>query len=175
MMQNAEEIARTELIFALKQGDAHMGFDDVLANFPLEHINTRPPNTGYTFWHLLEHLRFCQWDILDYVQNANYKAAKFLEGYWPQPDEMADEARWHQTIVAFKADLEAMVALIRDEHYDLFTAPPQVWKPHHTPYRCFMVIADHNAYHLGEIAILWQVLGLWPVGRVDGWNNVDTL
>lgn len=172
-MERAERIARDELIFSLKQGDAHMGFDEVLAEFPLNHINTRPPNTAYTFWHVLEHLRFCQWDILDYVLNPDYKAAKFPEGYWPRPEERSDEARWQNTIAEFKTDLAKMVALIQDEHYDLFTAPPQVWKPHHTPYRCFMVIADHNAYHLGEIAILRQVLGLWPAKRVDDWNNVS--
>src|SRR5262249_52356400 len=35
----------------------------------------------------------------------------------------------------------------------------------HTFFRCYLVIADHNSYHIGELAIGRQVAGLWPKGE----------
>jgi hypothetical protein len=37
--------------------------------------------------------------------------------------------------------------------------------PGHTILREVRLVADHNAYHIGELAILRQVMGTWPPGR----------
>jgi hypothetical protein len=68
---------RQQLVNLLTLPQAHMTFDHAIQDFPLEHINTRPPNVEYTFWHLLEHLRICQWDILDYCRNPDYQELTF--------------------------------------------------------------------------------------------------
>jgi hypothetical protein len=174
-MDKSERAVREQLISMLRKGEAHMTFDEAVADFPLDHINDRLPNTGYTFWSLLEHMRICQWDILDYVINTDYQALKFPDEYWPAPDAMATPAQWRGTIHQFRADLDAVEALIRDDQFDLFTAPAHAWKPDHTPFRDFLVLADHNAYHTGEIAILRQVMGLWPAERVDDWRMAEPL
>ena len=162
------QVARDALVFTLRVGDAHLSFDETVADFPADHYNTRPPNTPYSFWQLLEHVRFCQWDILDYVINPNYQAVPFPEGVWPAPDALADEAQWQQTLAAFRADLDRIQALVEDPSFDLFSAPAHAWEPSHTPYHCFLVAADHNAFHLGEFAILRQVMGLWGADRALG-------
>jgi len=157
----ADRIARQELDFTLRLGDAHLSFDDAIRDFPPEHYNSRPPNTPYSFWQLLEHIRFCQWDLLDYVRNPDYQALPFPEGVWPGAGEEADEARWQATVAGFHQDLAEILALVADPDFDLYQAPAHAWEPEHTPFRCFLVAADHNAYHIGELAILRQVMGLW--------------
>jgi hypothetical protein len=164
-MLRSEQIARGELSDQLRVSDAHMQFDEVLRNFPAEHYNTRPPNLTYTFWHVLEHVRFCQWDLIDYAVNPDYKSVPFPQGVWPPPDEMVDAERWQTTIDDFHLDLDRMAAFLSDPDFPMFETPAWAWEPHHTPFRCFMVALDHNAYHLGELAILRQVMGLW--------NSVD--
>jgi hypothetical protein len=160
-MLHPEQTARAQLAEQLRISDAHMQFDEVLRDFPPEHYNTRPPNVPYTFWHLIEHVRFCQWDLIDYVINPDYKTVAFPQGVWPAPDATADPARWQATIDEFHLDLDRMSAYLSDPEFPLFEAPAWAWESHHTPYRGFMVALDHNAYHLGELAILRQVMGLW--------------
>jgi hypothetical protein len=160
-MSTDAAVARTQLAELLNVSDARMQFDQVLADFPEAHYNTRPPNTPFTFWHIIEHVRFCQWDLIDYVINPVYSAPPFPSGVWPAPDEMADRARWQASIAGFHADLARISAFCADPDFPMFSAPDWAWEPHHTPYRGFLVALDHNAYHLGEIAILRQVLGLW--------------
>jgi hypothetical protein len=160
-MPYSEVIAREQLAEMLRISDAHMQFDEALRAFPESHYNARPPNTPYTFWALLEHVRFCQWDLIDYVINPAYTAPPFPEGVWPHPDQQADAARWQNTIEQFHADLDRMAAYLADPGFPLFEAPAWAWEPNHTPYRGFLVALDHNAFHLGEIGILRQVMGLW--------------
>ena len=67
-----ERRLRDQLVELLRGGNAHMPFTEAVADFPESHLNTRPPNVDYTFWHLLEHLRLTQADILNYLTNADY-------------------------------------------------------------------------------------------------------
>ena len=82
---------------ALVHGPSYMTFDDVVADFPMEHINTRPPNVPYTPWHLLEHIRITQRDILEYIEDPEYRLSTWPDDYWPKPDRQADAAAWKKT------------------------------------------------------------------------------
>lgn len=166
-MTDRSTSTRDELVFQLRHGDAHQSFLDAVAGFPPTEINRRAPNVDYTFWHLVEHVRFCQIDMLDYLRRADYEAARFPDDYWPAPDTTASEQQWVDSIAAFTADLDAVEAFVRDESVDLWTPAPQAWEPNHTPLRTVMVMIDHNAYHAGELGILRQVLGLWSSDRLD--------
>jgi hypothetical protein len=130
-----------------------------VADFPLEHINSHPPNVPYTFWHLLEHLRIAQADILDFILNPAYQSLPWPEGYWPDPEAQASAANWEQTLAAFTADQEQLLKLAQDPEVDLLAELPL--SPGYTILREIMVAADHNAYHIGELGILRQVMGLW--------------
>ncbi len=151
---------RQQLVNLLTVRQAHMIFEDAVQNFPAAHINTRPPNVEYTFWHLLEHLRICQWDILDYCRNPNYKELKFPDDLWPAKDALTDEAGWQKTIDQFLADRAEFVALVQNPETDLHAAIPHGYDGH-TIFREVLVVADHNAYHIGELGILRQVIGAW--------------
>ncbi len=150
---------REQLLHLLCGGNAHLSFDEAVAEFPPEAINQRPPNVPYTPWHLLEHLRLAQWDILDFIRNPDYQAMKWPDDYWPAPDAKADTAAWQQTIAAFHADLKAVEDLVHDPQTDLAATIPH--GDGQTILREILLVADHNAYHIGEFAILRQVMGTW--------------
>lgn len=151
---------RQQLVNALTVRQAHQSFDDAIADFPAAHFNTRPPGVPYTFWHLLEHLRIAQADILDYIQNPDYVYRKFPKDYWSPPDSQADEASWRNTIARFKADLAALEAIAEDPARDLVAQIPH-GEPGHSILREILIVAAHNAYHIGEFGILRATLGLW--------------
>ena len=104
-----------------------------------------------------------QWDILDYIRNRAYLAPAWPDEYWPAraatatPDELA------ATVAAFRADREGLRDLVADAATDPLAPIPGT--PGHTLLREIRILGAHNAYHIGEFAILRQVMGTWPPGR----------
>ena len=160
---NNDKTVRDHLIALLDGGNAHMSFNDVVANFPLDKINTNPPNVPYTPWHILEHLRITQWDILDFMRNPDYKEMAWPAQYWPAQDAMTDAAGWARTIADFNADFEAICAIATAPQIDLYARIP--WGDGQIILREILLVADHNSHHIGEFAILRQVMGTWPPGH----------
>ena len=158
-----DDVLRQELAQLLDGIGAHMPFEEAVADFPDEAINRRPPNVEYTPWHLLEHLRLTQADILDYVTNEAYVEPDWPADYWPHRDAMATREMFDQTIRGFLADLAALRGLAVDPARDHFAVIPGT--PGHTMVREIRIDADHNAYHIGEFAILRQIMGTWPPGH----------
>ena len=117
----------------------------------------------YTPWHLLEHLRITQRDMLEYIRSRSYLAPDWPEDYWPARDAIATPAQFKLTIEGFRSDNAALRALVADPATDLLAMIPNT--PGHTILREVRLVGDHNAYHIGEFAILRQVMGTWPPGR----------
>ena len=158
-----EDVLREHLLKLLQGGNAHMSFDNAIENFPIEMINERAPNVEYTPWHLLEHIRIAQWDILDFVRNATHISPKWPDGYWPTADQTAEGQKWQETIDGFRSDMKDLQAIATDQSIDLVAPIPHA--PDYTVLRELLLVADHNAYHIGEFAILRQVMGTWPSKR----------
>lgn len=158
-----DEALRAELAALLDGQGAHMPYEDAVADFPAEAMNRRPPNVTYTPWHLLEHLRLTQRDILDYVRDPRYESPPWPEGYWPALDATATPEAFTATIEAYLADRAALRAMVVDPKVDLFAVLPGT--PDHTLVREVRLAADHNAYHVGEFAIFREVMGTWPAER----------
>jgi len=162
----AASILREQLLALLRGGNAHMSFDEAVADFPLDRINERPPNMQYTPWHLLEHLRRTQRDILDFIRDPDYRERTWPDDYWPEAEEQADTGAWNATIDAFREDLTAVRALVSDPATDL--SAPVPYGQGQTMLREILLVADHNAYHIGEFAVLRQIMGTWPERRGVG-------
>ncbi len=162
LVTDTEGALREQLAELLDGVGAHMSFDEAVADFPDDAINRRPPNVDYTPWHLLEHLRLTQADILDYVVNAGYVEPTWPDDYWPHRDAVATRAMFDASVEGFRADLAELRALVVDPSRDLFAVIPGT---NHTLLREARVDADHNAYHVGEFAVLRQVMGTWPPGH----------
>ncbi len=161
---NQDQELRKQLVNLLSVRQAHMTFEDAVADFPPDHINSRATNVTYTFWHLLEHLRLAQWDILDYIRNPNYVWQKWPESYWPAEDATTDLVGWDHSIEQFLADRQSLVEIVQDPATDLYAQIPHGSEGHNV-LREIEVIGAHNAYHAGELGILRQVMGLWPANR----------
>ena len=159
------DILRRQLLELVDGRGAHMPFEAAVAGFPAEAINRRAPNVAYTPWHLLEHTRIAQWDILDYMRNRSYIAPDWPEEYWPARDATASPEQFSATVAAFEADRAALHDLVADPATDLLAPIPGT--PGHTVLREVLLASDHNAYHIGEFAILRQVMGTWPEGREE--------
>lgn len=158
---NNEKMIREQLVDLLHGGNAHMSYGDAVSGFPLKEINRRVPNRTYMVWHLLEHMRIAQWDILEFVRNPEHISPSFPDGYWPKGDEMASISRWRKTIREFSTDLKAMEEIVKDAKTDLFGPIP-----HAKDYTVFLealTLADHNSYHVGELVSVRRILNLKPI------------
>ncbi len=154
---------RHQLLRLLDGHDAHMTFEDAVAAFPDEAINRRPPNVPYTPWHIVEHLRITQWDILRYVEDpTGHVSPDWPVGYWPAPEAETDEVGFASSVAGFRTDLEALTAIAHDHERDLFAMLEGT--PGHTIFRELCLVGNHNSYHVGEFASLRQVMGSWPPG-----------
>lgn len=158
-MPKLDTLVRQQLSTLLERGNAHMSFEEAVANFPESHIDQRPPNVDYTFWHLVEHLRLAQHDILRYLTDPDYTTPAWPKDYWPAPDAVGEKKGWDTSIAAFIVDRDALIAIIEDPAIDLTASVPS--NPEHTILREILIIADHNAYHIGELGILRQVASAW--------------
>ncbi len=154
-----DDLLRRNLVELLAGYGAHMTFDEAVADFPDWAMNERAPNVKYTPWHLLEHLRLTQADILDYATSDSYVEKSWPGDFWPAQDATATRGQFDATISGFRADLDTFRALVADPARDLFAVIPGT--PGHTLLREARIDADHNAYHIGEFAVLRQVMGSW--------------
>jgi hypothetical protein len=159
-----DALVREQVLWLLRGGNAHMPFEDAVADFPPPaRINDVFPNGTYTPWHLLEHLRISQWDILDFIRNPNYQEMEWPKDYWPAPDSQATESDWQRTIAQFQDDMRQLQQMVADPRTDLHTPIPH--GTGQTILREMLLVADHNAYHIGEFAIMRQVMGTWGPGH----------
>ena len=154
---------RRQLTAFLDGVGARMPFDEAVADFPDTAINALPPNVEYTPWHLLEHIRLTQADILDYIVNRDYAEKEWPTEFWPDRDATATADQFAATLAGFRADVAALRAIVADPTTDLFATIPNT--PGHTILREVRIVGEHNAYHVGEFAVLRQVMGTWPEGR----------
>ena len=162
-----ERVLREQLVLLLEGTEAHMSFEEAVADFPDEAINARAPNVPYSAWHLAEHVRITQWDILEYVRDPEeHVSPRWPAGYWPKPDAEAAPDDFRRTVESFLADRAALAEIVRDPGTELTAV--LTGTPGHTILREVTVVGNHNSYHLGEFAILRQVTDSWPRRRRRG-------
>ncbi|MFN2531532.1 MAG: DinB family protein [Pyrinomonadaceae bacterium] len=149
-------VLRDHVLYLLRGGGAYMSLDDFVNDFPLELCGRRIEGVQYTAWQVLEHMRIAQWDILEFSRDANHASPEFPAGYWPKHSEAGTPELWQQTIAGFRADLKAMEELVADSTIDLFATISHGERQ--TILREALLIADHNAYHLGALAVLKKLL-----------------
>jgi hypothetical protein len=154
---------REHLVSLLKGGSAHLDFEAAIEGLPAEARGGRPAGLPHTPWRLLEHMRIAQWDILEFSRNPAHVSPAWPAGYWPEGDAPPDTAAWDRSVAAFRADLKAMQALVADPANDLFA--PFAHGQGQTLLREALLLADHNAYHLGQFVTVRRLLGAWPEDR----------
>jgi hypothetical protein len=153
-----EKVLRDQLLYLLKGGGAHISFDDALNNWPVRLAGAKVANFPHSAWMLLEHMRLAQWDILEFSRNSKHASPPWPDGYWPASEAPPDDAAWSASMAAFKKDLRTMERLVTDPRVDLYARIP--WGDGQTILREALLLADHNAYHLGQLVMLRKSIGM---------------
>lgn len=150
---------REQLIKLLGWQDAHVNFDDAVEGIPPQLQGVRPEGLPYSLWQLLEHMRLTQRDILAFCLDPSYEAPKWPDDYWPKSTIPPTSEDWQESVLAFRADRESLKGLISDPTLDLYERIPH--GEGQTYLREVVLVADHSAYHLGELVAVRRLLGIW--------------
>jgi hypothetical protein len=159
MADTHDKQLREHVIYLLDGGGAHAKFEDVVKDFPVKARGQKPAGLPHTPWMLLEHMRLAQWDILEFSRNEKHESPEWPEGYWPKTEAPPSTAAWEASLKNFRKDLKAMRDLVEDPKTDLFAKVPG--GDGQTILREALLLADHNAYHLGQLVDAKRALGAW--------------
>jgi hypothetical protein len=140
----------------LTKAEAHIDLRQALESFPIELRGRKPEGSPHTPWQLLEHIRIAQWDILEFSRNAKHKSPKWPDEYWPNTEAPPSDKAWDKSVQQVLTDLEAMRELIADAKNDLTAKIPH--GDGQTLLREALLVADHNAYHLGQLVMVRRIL-----------------
>jgi uncharacterized damage-inducible protein DinB len=154
-----DQALRAQLRRMLDWEGAHASLDRAVAGLPARLRGTAPEGWAHSAWQLLEHLRICQHDILDFCRNPKY-AEMAMEDYWPPSAKPPSPKAWSASVAAIRRDLAALKRLVADRKVDLFARIPH--GSGQTYLREILLVADHNAYHVGQLVALRRALGAWP-------------
>lgn len=154
-----DKALRKQLQKLLTSSEAHADWKDAVKDMPANLRGVKPEGSPHSAWQLLEHARIAQWDILEFSRNGKHDSPKFPEGYWPKTEAPPDDGAWEKSVRAFEKDREAMSDLIGDPKIDLFAPIPH--GSGQTILREALLLADHNAYHLGQFVLIRKMLGAW--------------
>jgi DinB superfamily len=158
-MADTNQALREHLVALLGGGNAHAGFDQAVSSLPAALQGRRPQGAPHSAWELLEHLRIAQWDILEFSRNPKHVSPGWPDGYWPKTAAPPNAQAWEESVAKFRADLKAMEQLVSDPATDLFARIPH--GEGQTILREALLVADHNAYHVGELVFLRRLLSAW--------------
>ena len=157
-----DDALRQHLVALLDWRGAHATFDDAVDGLPPPLRGRQPADLPYSPWQLLEHLRLAQRDILDFCRDPDYTEPDWPDDYWPATSAPPGDDAWADSVARFRADLRAMQDLIADPDADLFAPIPH--GDGQTLLREAVLLADHNAYHVGQLVVVRRLLGCWPAG-----------
>ncbi len=155
-----EQALREDVLYVLRGEGAHVGFEKAVANLREELRGKKARGVPYTLWQQLEHMRIAQWDILEYVRDPKHVSPKWPEGYWPGEAAPPVRTAWAKSVKAFQADRQGLLDMATDRSTDLLArVPADPEGP--TILHELLLVADHNAYHIGQLVVLRRLLGAW--------------
>jgi hypothetical protein len=151
---------REHLVALLTGGNAHASFDDAVKDMPENLRGVKPQGLPHSAWMLLEHLRLAQWDILEFSRNSKYQSPNWPGDYWPKTEAPPSAAAWKKSVQRFRKDLKTMQDLVANPKTDLYARIP--WGDGQTILREALLVADHSAYHIGQLIDVRRLLEAWP-------------
>jgi len=158
VLARPDKSLRDHLLYLLRGGGAHADFDHAMGDWPVQLAGAKVANFPHTAWMLLEHMRIAQWDILEFSRNPRHASPNWPDDYWPTSDAPPSEKAWKDSMAAFKKDLRAVEQLVANSRTNLYAKLP--WGDGQTILREALLVADHNAYHLGQLVMLRKCIGI---------------
>ncbi|MFC2092755.1 DinB family protein [Bacteroidota bacterium] len=153
---DSEKSLREHLVNLLQGHGAHMSYEEALSGYPKELRNSKIPKFSNTPWKILEHMRIAQWDIYHFCINPEHVSPNFPDGYWSKYETPPGNNAWEESVSSFLKDLQDMQNLVMDSSTDLFTPIPH--GTGQTILREALLVADHNAYHLGQLIVMQRYM-----------------
>ena len=150
---------RKNLVEFLRGGLAHVSLEKALDDINPEIRNFRGTPNIHSIYEELEHMRLAQEDILKYTLNEGWESPEWPDGYWPDDNYSMNDDSWNNTFNRFFRDLQSMIDLVNDEGLDLTKEIPH--GNGRTYLREILLVANHNAYHIGKIVDIRKILGDW--------------
>ncbi len=154
-----DKAVRDHVLKLLAGGQAHATFEAAVKGIPATLRGKRPKGAEHSVWEIIEHMRIAQWDILEFSRDPKHVSPEWPAGYWPKSAAPPNDRAWTQSVSHFKADLDAIRKLVADESVDLYAPIPH--GDGQTILREALLVADHNAYHTGELILVRRLLGAW--------------
>jgi hypothetical protein len=159
MPKGNDKALRRHLVDLLNGGNAHADFNTALKGLPVAMRGRRPKGAQHSPWEILEHMRLAQWDILEFSRDSKHTSPDWPAGYWPKTQAPPTATAWSRSVKMFQVDLKAMCELIENQSTNLYAPIPH--GTGQTVLREALLVADHNAYHLGEMVLVRRLLGSW--------------
>ena len=150
---------RKQLVDLLTKAEAHQSFDDAVKDLPADLRGVKPDKLPYSIWQLVDHIRIAQWDILEFSRDPGHQSPPWPEGYWSKSVQPPNETAWQQALDQITADRDAFITLLNDPEQNLFQPLPH--GQGQTLLREALLIADHTAYHVGEVILIRRLLDAW--------------
>jgi hypothetical protein len=157
--KDKDKALREHLLYLLNGGGAHASFDKAIEGLPVALRGERPQGAEHSPWEILEHLRLAQWDILEFSRDPKHVSPEWPVGYWPKTQAPPNSTAWNKSVKGFQAGLKAMCELVENPTTKLYARIPH--GDGQTILREALLIADHNAYHLGQLVLVRRLLGAW--------------
>lgn len=154
-----DEALREQLVKLIRGGQAFQPIEVLTKGLTAETAGKTVSELPYTIWQLLDHMRFTLEDILEFTRNAAYREPNWPDDYWPKEKAPSDQNALDKCIASIEASMDEMVRLVQDPTNNLYTPIP--YGSGQTLLREAMLVAEHNAYHLGEIVVIRRLLGDW--------------
>jgi hypothetical protein len=154
---------RKQLQALLDGGQAHATFDDAVKDLPAKLRGAVPDSLPYSAWQILEHIRIAQRDILDFSNNSDgsYKPREWPGEYWPKNPDPPSASAWEQSIQHVRDDRKGFEKLLKAADDGELVKPFAWGDGDQSLLREAFLIADHTAYHTGELIVLRRLLGAW--------------
>ncbi|HTN21408.1 MAG TPA: DinB family protein [Pelobium sp.] len=152
------QLLKQNIVKLLKGGNAHADFEAIIKDIPLNDLGKYPQSLPYSIWDLVEHLRIAQWDILMFSKDPQHHSPEWPKGYWVEKHHQPTAEEWQKSVESYKKEQEAFSELIENSD-DLLK--PLDWGDGQSLLQEALTLADHTAYHLGEILVLRRLLGNW--------------
>ncbi len=147
---------RQHITNLLTKAEAHVDLSSSIKDFPSELRGVKPEGAPHTPWQLLEHIRIAQWDILEFSKDAKHKSPKWPDEYWPKTEAPPNDQAWDKSVKQILADLKEISDLVNNPEVDLLAPIPN--GDGQTLLREALLVADHNAYHLGQLVMVRRIL-----------------
>ena len=154
-----DKALREHVLSLLDGGNAHLDWKAAFRGIPPKLRGVRPAGLAYSIWELLEHMRMAQWDIYEFSRDAKHVSPEWPAGYWPKTLAPPSAKAWDKSLKSFAQDLVAMKKMVENPKTDLFARIPH--GTGQTILRKALLVADHNAYHLGQVLTVRRLLGDW--------------